>query len=46
MEMDCAGVMNPYGSGESADRIISVLESIGDFSTLVRKRFTDRKLNS
>ena len=41
-QMDCAGVVNPYGDGGSAARVVSVLESVRDFSSLVRKRFVDR----
>ena len=41
-QLDCAGVVNPYGDGRSAARIVSVLESISDVTSLVRKRFVDR----
>jgi len=44
LERDCDGVVNPYGDGRSAARIVSVLESVGDFAGLVRKRFVDREV--
>jgi len=34
-------VANPYGSGDSARRIVETLAGIGDFRTLTRKRFCD-----
>lgn len=36
---DCTGTVNPYGSGESAARIMAVLRGIGDYRGLLRKRF-------
>ena len=45
LQMDCADVVNPYGEGNSATKIVSVLESIKDFSALLRKRFVDKEVN-
>lgn len=39
--LDCSKVVNPYGDGRSAPRIVSVLENIGDPRSLVKKRFFD-----
>jgi UDP-hydrolysing UDP-N-acetyl-D-glucosamine 2-epimerase len=33
--------VNPYGDGRAGERIVAVLKSIGDPSTLIRKRFRD-----
>lgn len=41
LDMDCSGVVNPYGDGHSAGRIAAALSSIGDFAPLVRKAFHD-----
>ncbi len=38
-EMDCAGVKNPYGDGDSARRIVEVLRGAPDRPTLLAKRF-------
>lgn len=38
---DCSDTVNPYGDGNSAKRIVSVLKSIPDYSILVKKRFFD-----
>ena len=37
--MDCTGVENPYGDGDSARRIVEVLRAAPDRQTLLRKRF-------
>jgi UDP-hydrolysing UDP-N-acetyl-D-glucosamine 2-epimerase len=39
MDMDCSGIANPYGDGESGRRIVETLESIPSFSALLQKRF-------
>lgn len=39
LTMDCAGVVNPYGDGESSARIVSILAGITDFDALIAKRF-------
>jgi UDP-hydrolysing UDP-N-acetyl-D-glucosamine 2-epimerase len=39
LEMDCAGVENPYGDGDSARRIVEVLRAAPDRRTLLAKRF-------
>ena len=38
-EMDCAGVENPYGDGDSARRIVEILRAAPDRPTLLAKRF-------
>lgn len=37
--MDCTGVENPYGDGDSARRIVEILRAAPDRQTLLRKRF-------
>ena len=39
--MDCSQVVNPYGDGKSAGRIVKVLKDIVEPQDLVRKRFKD-----
>lgn len=39
--MDCSQVVNPYGDGKSAGRIVKVLKDIVEPQELVRKRFKD-----
>lgn len=39
--LDCAATVNPYGTGEATQHIIAVLEDVGDFSKLLRKKFYD-----
>lgn len=41
LHLDCSGVRNPYGDGNSAPRIVTALKSIPDLSVLVRKEFVD-----
>ncbi len=36
---DCSNTVNPYGNGDSAQKIIAALRSIPDFSTLLKKYF-------
>ena len=38
-DLDCAGVSNPYGDGDSARRIVEVLRAAPDRRTLLAKRF-------
>lgn len=38
---DCSGVTNPYGDGNSSDRIVAILKSITDPRGLLRKEFFD-----
>lgn len=40
-ELDCAGVENPYGDGRAAERIVAVLQGVGDWRALLTKRFHD-----
>lgn len=39
LTLDCARVVNPYGDGRSAARIVAALSDISDFRTLLKKRF-------
>ncbi|GAB6037216.1 UDP-N-acetylglucosamine 2-epimerase [Fundidesulfovibrio butyratiphilus] len=39
MTLDCSHVVNPYGDGNSAARIVSALEAIPDFKALSPKTF-------
>jgi len=38
---DCSDVVNPYGDGDSARRIVAVLKATPDYSKLLKKRFFD-----
>lgn len=38
-DLDCADVINPYGDGHSAPRIVEVLRQAPDRATLLAKRF-------
>ena len=37
--MNCANTTNPYGDGTSAPRIVSVLKTMEDYQTLLKKHF-------
>jgi UDP-N-acetylglucosamine 2-epimerase len=39
LSLDCAGVVNPYGDGHSAPRIVRALRSLPAASVLLRKTF-------
>lgn len=39
--LDCSSVVNPYGDGRSAERIVAVLRALGDPKVLLQKRFAD-----
>jgi UDP-hydrolysing UDP-N-acetyl-D-glucosamine 2-epimerase len=39
LSLDCSGVVNPYGDGHSAPRIVNVLRSLPPAAALLRKRF-------
>jgi UDP-N-acetylglucosamine 2-epimerase len=41
LELDCSKVLNPYGDGQSAERIVAVLRALGDPRRLLKKRFFD-----
>jgi UDP-hydrolysing UDP-N-acetyl-D-glucosamine 2-epimerase len=41
LAVDCSSTTSPYGDGHATERIIAVLDGIGDFSTLTSKRFVD-----
>jgi UDP-N-acetylglucosamine 2-epimerase (non-hydrolysing)/GDP/UDP-N,N'-diacetylbacillosamine 2-epimerase (hydrolysing) len=36
---DCSNTVNPYGNGDSAQKIVALLKSIPDFNTLLKKHF-------
>jgi UDP-hydrolysing UDP-N-acetyl-D-glucosamine 2-epimerase len=42
LRLDCSAVVNPYGDGRAARRIVDVLATIADPAALVRKTFEDR----
>lgn len=39
--MDCSAVVNPYGDGRSAEKIVAALRAAGDPRRLVKKHFFD-----
>ncbi|KAA0577866.1 UDP-N-acetylglucosamine 2-epimerase (hydrolyzing) [Azospirillum sp. B21] len=39
--LDTSGVVNPFGDGHAAERIVSVLREVPDFTALIRKPFHD-----
>jgi UDP-hydrolysing UDP-N-acetyl-D-glucosamine 2-epimerase len=39
--LDCSGVVNPYGDGHAADRIVAKLRAVQDPRALLQKRFYD-----
>lgn len=39
LALDCSKVVNPYGDGESAGRIVAVLDGLPDPGSLLKKRF-------
>ncbi|QAT48884.1 UDP-N-acetylglucosamine 2-epimerase (hydrolyzing) [Caproiciproducens sp. NJN-50] len=39
LETDCSKAVNPYGAGDSAEKILSVLKSIPDYRALLKKQF-------
>lgn len=41
LSLDCVDVINPYGDGQSAPRIVGKLSEIGDPTALCRKSFND-----
>lgn len=41
LTLDCSGVVNPYGDGESSRRIKQVLATTSSFPDLLHKRFYD-----
>lgn len=40
-DLDCRHVVNPYGDGHAAERIIAVLKRMDDPRNLLKKRFAD-----
>lgn len=41
LSLDCSSVVNPYGTGPAAPRIVAALKAIDDYRPLVTKRFHD-----
>ncbi len=41
LSLDCSGVTNPYGDGESSSRIVAILTQLPKLQTLIEKRFFD-----
>lgn len=41
LDLDCSGVINPYGDGHAAERIVGVLAGLGDPGRLLKKHFHD-----
>ncbi|WP_366654187.1 UDP-N-acetylglucosamine 2-epimerase [Fodinicurvata sp. EGI_FJ10296] len=41
LTLDCSGVVNPYGDGHAAERIVAQLAAIDDPRRLIRKSFVD-----
>jgi UDP-N-acetylglucosamine 2-epimerase len=41
LAMDCTAVVNPYGDGHAAERIVATLATVDDPARLVRKSFRD-----
>lgn len=39
MTMDCSDTLNPYGDGNSSDKILGILKSIENYKLLIKKRF-------
>lgn len=39
LEMDCSAAVNPYGTGNSAEKIAEVLKLVPDYRVLLRKKF-------
>ena len=44
LDLDCSRVVNPYGDGHAAQRIVDVLKGTPDFHALLHKRFHDLPL--
>jgi len=42
LALDCSTVKNPYGEGDTAERIVEILKSFPEPGNLVRKTFHDR----
>ena len=39
--LDCTGVVNPYGDGHAAPRIVAAIKAVSEPATLIKKRFFD-----
>jgi UDP-N-acetylglucosamine 2-epimerase (non-hydrolysing)/GDP/UDP-N,N'-diacetylbacillosamine 2-epimerase (hydrolysing) len=42
LALDCSTVVNPYGTGNAASRIVGVLREVADYRALIKKHFHDR----
>lgn len=40
-DKDCSDVVNPYGDGDSAQKIVSALKAVPDYQALLKKHFFD-----
>ena len=40
-DKDCSDVVNPYGDGDSARKIVSALKAVPDYQALLKKQFFD-----
>lgn len=40
-EKDCSNVVNPYGNGDSSQKIVAEIKKITDYKTLLKKHFFD-----
>jgi UDP-hydrolysing UDP-N-acetyl-D-glucosamine 2-epimerase len=38
-QLDCSGIVNPYGDGHSSERIVEILRTLPSATELIRKRF-------
>lgn len=43
--MDCSAAVNPYGDGNSSLQILSILKSISDYQSLLKKKFCKVELS-
>ena len=41
LALDCSSVVNPYGDGHAAERIVAHLRDTPDYRALLHKRFFD-----
>jgi UDP-hydrolysing UDP-N-acetyl-D-glucosamine 2-epimerase len=41
LNKDCAQIVNPYGDGDSSDRIVTILKTITEPKSLLKKQFFD-----
>jgi UDP-hydrolysing UDP-N-acetyl-D-glucosamine 2-epimerase len=46
LRLDCSSVKNPYGDGDAAEKILSVLKELRDPQALLRKKFSALEMSS